>query len=81
MVKLKIKKWRYLIMNEKRIEVKFWNSANECICFGFQTSINFDDMESALQFVEAVTIENAKEITISEFQGYELINQESYEVL
>ena len=67
--------------DNKRVEVRFWNSCNECICFGFQTCINFDNVESAMKFVEAVTIENAKEITVETYIGNECIENLSYDVL
>ena len=67
-------------MNDKRVEVKFWNSFNECICFGFKTSIDFKDMKSAKNYVNNTTIKDAKQVTFTEFIGNKIINSECYDI-
>jgi hypothetical protein len=68
-------------MNNHYVEVRFWNKFNECICHGFQTSIDFDDMESAKDFVNHVKVKDCKQVTFTEYIGNTVINNECYDVL
>ncbi len=48
----------------KDIEVKFWTKANECICFGYQTSLRFRDVKAFEEFASKTRIDGCEEVTI-----------------
>lgn len=65
----------------ERYELKFWNENNECITFGFKTSINLETETEVNEFLDKFICKGAVEITIDQFRGNEVINSYGYEIL
>ena len=65
----------------ERFELKFWNSLNECITFGFKTSITLDTETEVKDFIDKFTCKDAKEVTIEHFRDGEVIDSYSYDIL
>jgi len=51
-------------MNNKQVEVMFWNQCNEAILFGTQSKFYFNDRQEAFNFISNIEVLNCTEISI-----------------
>ena len=66
-------------MNEKRVEVMFWNG-NEAIHWGTQIRMIFEEESQIETFLDAFTCNDCTEVTVDIYVGNECVKSYSYDV-
>ena len=66
-------------MNEKRIEIMFWNG-NEAIHWGAQTRIIMEEESQVEPFLDSFTCNGCTEVTVNIYIRNECINSYGYNV-